>query len=387
VNILDRHISKAVLATALGAVGLFAFILTAGNIIRDLLGPLIAGQLPFLAFWKLVLLTIPYVVAYALPLGMLTAVLLTLGRLSSDSEITAMRASGMSIARIAKPVLILAALGFIVGIRVNFESMPWAKIQYERDLAQLLRANPFSYIRQKTFIRDFPGYVIYIGSKEEGSKDGSDIRDIWIWFLDAERRTYRFVRAESGHVDYDSASNQFIVTLKNAREEEHDRKAPDEFLQEAPRISTVGSIEPLHLSLERFSRGGTVHQKADWMTYAQLAAERSRLDAQSVPPAELKAHEQERMKVSLTIQNKINMALAIFSFAFIGVPLGIKVSRRETSANLGVAVILALTYYFLVVAIGWLDRHPGYRPDILVWLPNVAVLALGFWLLNRLDRA
>jgi lipopolysaccharide export system permease protein len=93
------------------------------------------------------------------------------------------------------------------------------------------------------------------------------------------------------------------------------------------------------------------------------------------------------MKVSLTIQDKINMALAIFSFAFVGVPLGIKVSRRETSANLGVAVVLALAYYFLIVVVGWLDQHPEYRPDILLWLPNLAILGLGLWLLRRLDRA
>jgi lipopolysaccharide export system permease protein len=93
------------------------------------------------------------------------------------------------------------------------------------------------------------------------------------------------------------------------------------------------------------------------------------------------------MKVTLTIQDKINMALAIFSFTLIGIPLGIRVSRRETSANLGVAVSLALGYYFLTVMVGWLDRHPEYRPDLLLWVPNLIILTLGVSLLRRLDRA
>ena len=70
----------------------------------------------------------------------------------------------------------------------------------------------------------------------------------------------------------------------------------------------------------------------------------------------------------------------------IGVPLGIKVSRRETSANLGIAVLLALGYYMLTVAVSWLDRHPEYHPDLLFWLPNAVFLGLGVWLFLRIER-
>jgi lipopolysaccharide export system permease protein len=385
-NLLDRHIFRSVLLTAIAAVGLFAFILAAGNIIRDLLGPLLSGQLPFLSFWRLVLLLIPFVISYALPLGMLTGVLLTLGRLSSDSEITAMRAAGLSVPRIARPVLILGALGVALGLRVNFESMPWARVQYHTELAAAVRANPLSYIQPRTFIREFPGYVIYISSKEGGSKDGAAIRDIWIWFLDPEHRVYRFIRAESGRVDYDEEANEFIVTLSKVQDEEHDRRAPDDYTQPLQSPSAQ-QADPVHLSLARYFGGETVHQKLQWMTYSELRAEKLRLRRQAVAPADERQHSRDIMKVSLTIQDKFNMAVAIFSFAFVGVPLGIKVSRRETSANLGVAVLLALAYYFLIVAVGWLDQHPEYRPDILLWLPNLAILGFGLWLLRRLDRA
>jgi len=203
VNILDRHIFKGILTTALAAVALFAFVLAAGNVIRDLLGPLLSGQLPLLSFGRLVLLLIPFVAYYALPLGMLTGVLLTLGRLSADSEITAMRAAGLSLPRIARPALVLAVLGVALALWINFESMPWARVQYHKELAVAIRANPLSYLRPKTFIREFPGYVVYVGSMDTDSKDGSNVRDFWMWQLDSERRVVRFVRAESGRVEYD----------------------------------------------------------------------------------------------------------------------------------------------------------------------------------------
>ncbi len=385
-NLLDRHIFRSILTTALAAVALFAFVLTTGNIIRDLLGPLLSGQLPLVSFGRLVLLLIPFVVSYALPLGMLTGVLLTLGRMSSDSEITAMRAAGISVTRLARPALILGVLGVALGLRINFASMPWARVQYHRELATAVRANPLSYIRQKTFIRDFPDCVIYVGSMDAGSKEGSDLRDVWFWQLDSQRRVFRFIRAQSGHVEYDEAANEFIVTLANAQEQEHDRRAPEDFSQ-ALRAPTAGRVDPIRLSLARYFGVESVHQKLQWMTYAELTAEKARLEREPVPPDGARQRERDIMKVKLTIQDKINMALAIFTFAFAGVPLGIKVSRRETSANLGVAVLLALAYYFLIVVVGWMDQHPEYHPDLLLWVPNLVFLVLGLWLLRRLDRA
>jgi lipopolysaccharide export system permease protein len=386
VNLLDRHIFRGILTTALAAVALFTFVLMVGNIIRDLLGLLLSGQLAILTFGRLILLLIPFVVSFALPLGMLTGVLLTLGRLSSDSEITAMRAAGISILRIARPVFILGAIAVAVGLRINFESMPWARVQYHKELAAAVRSNPMSYIRPKTFIREFPSSVIYIGETEPAKAGGTDLSDIWFWQLDSKNRVVRFIRARTGHVTYDDVANEFVVTLRNALEEEHDQKAPDDYTQPV-KISTADEITPIKLSLSRYFGTEAVHQKLQWMTYGELQTEKARVEGEAVPPGGQAKHAREAMEVELTIQDKINTALAIFSFAFVGVPLGIKVSRRETSANLAVAAILALGYRLLIVIVGWLDQHPEYRPDLLLWVPNLAMIALGLWLLRRLDRA
>ena len=106
-NLIDRYILRSVLGTCAGAVGLFAFVLVLGNAIRDLLSYVLAGQLELGAFARLVAMLVPFVISYALPMGMLTGVLLTLGRLSADSEITALRAAGIGLTRIARPVLVL----------------------------------------------------------------------------------------------------------------------------------------------------------------------------------------------------------------------------------------------------------------------------------------
>ena len=141
-NLLDRYIFKSVLGSCLAAVGLFAFVLMLGNAIRDLLGYVLADQLTLATFVRLVLLLIPFTISYALPMGMLTGVLLTLGRLSADSEITAMRAAGISLFRMARPVILLGVLGFLLGLYVNFTAMPQARLQYQRELADAVPVLP-----------------------------------------------------------------------------------------------------------------------------------------------------------------------------------------------------------------------------------------------------
>lgn len=379
-NLLDRHIFRSVLFTCIGAVALFSFVLMLGNTIRDLLGFLLSGQLSIGVFLRLIWLLIPAVAIYSLPLGMLTGVLLTLGRLSADSEITAMRAAGLSLARIARPVWILGALGAALALYVNFESMPRARVAYHKELGEAVRANPLSFIVPKTFIREFPGYVVYVGEKQ-----GAIMHDFWLWKLDADRRVTQFVRAESGRFDYDETANDLILTLTRAQVETRDTKRPETFT-EAQLVGSFEKSEPVRLSLDRLFGRSSVRQKIQWMTYPELQKEQTRVAALPVKPGEEKQHARAVMKVSLTVQEKFTIAVSVLSFALIGVPLGIKVSRRETSANLGVAVLLALGYYVLTVMVGWLDRHPEYHPDVLLWLPNLIFLALGVWFFRRIEK-
>ena len=110
-NLLDRHIFVSVITTCAAAVGLFAFVVALPNVVRELLGPLLSGTISIGGFLRLIWLIFVFAVSYALPMGVLTGVLLTLGRLSADSEITAMRAAGLSVTRIARPVVLLGLAG------------------------------------------------------------------------------------------------------------------------------------------------------------------------------------------------------------------------------------------------------------------------------------
>ncbi|HZZ59217.1 MAG TPA: LptF/LptG family permease, partial [Opitutaceae bacterium] len=347
-RLLDRHIFRSALVTCLAAVAVFTFVVMTANLVRDLASPEAMGKFSWLQIGRFVLLLAPIGVSYGLPLGMLTGVLLTLSRLSADNEITGMRAAGISLKRIAAPILVLGAIGAAIELPVNFGSMPRARVEYEREFSEAVRANPLNFIVPRTFVRMFTNAVIYVGGRS-----GHNLSDIWAWKLDDQKRVRTLVHAKSGTIDYDPKAFELILTAKDGQEETLDDANPESFKDARPTVATVENWDPDHLSLQGIFARSSARQKLPWMTYRELRRERARRAA--LPDLTPRDRARSLMQVTLTVMDKCTMAFAVFTFAFVAVPLGIRVSRRETSASLVLGVVIGIAYYVLTIAIGLLD--------------------------------
>jgi lipopolysaccharide export system permease protein len=256
--------------------------------------------------------------------------------------------------------------------------MPVARLAYQREFAEAVRQNPLSFIVPKTFIRDFPGVVLYVGEKR-----GNQLKDFWLWELDGKNRVKRFARADTGRLDYDETNNKLVLTLEHTQAELRNDKDPEDFtLKPATPAMEQATFD---LPLNKITGDRIVQKKLKWFTFPQLMAEWMRLKKPdpSVPKAE---QAKQLMRVQITIQEKFATAFSVLSFALIAIPLGIKVSRKETSANLGLGLFLALGYYFASIMAGWFDSYPALRPDLIVWLPNIVFQGLGLWLFYKIDR-
>ncbi|MEY4489348.1 MAG: hypothetical protein RIQ79_1856 [Verrucomicrobiota bacterium] len=377
-GILHRHIFASVLGACLAAVGLFTFVLMLGTALRDLLGYVIAGQIDALTAAELAMLLVPFVAVYALPIGMLTGVLLVLGRMSSQQEITAMRAAGLSLGYVARPIWVLAGGAVLTALILNFYVMPVTRSLQRQMLVQAVRANPINFLVPRTFVRDFPGFIVYVGERK-----GSELKDFWLWELDSQQRVRGMARARSGSVDFREADNQLVVTLREVSGEPRDAKDPENFSKPQP-IGNSDSMT-LELKLDGVFKQMKLGSKTAWLTLPQLLERRTELEEKgaSLEPAE----RAELTKVRITLNDKAASSLAVLAMAMVAVPLGIKVSRKETSANLGIAVGLVLLYYFMSALTGLLQRRPDLRPEYWVWLPPLAFAVAGLWLFRRLDRA
>lgn len=378
-NLLHRHILKEILVSTGLAMGLFVFVLLMGNAIRDIAELVAAGKLGPLVFLQLIGLLIPYVAAYALPLGMLTGTLMALGRLSSQQEITAMKSAGVSLYQVATPVFFISFAGMVAGILVNLHYAPQSRVAYKELMATAVTQNPVGFIEEKRFIHEFPGYVIYMGDQ-----DGALMKDFWIWELDEQSRVKLFLRAAEGELRFDKESNELVLVLRNGTAEQRDEANP-EALDAAPDKSLFFGELPIALPLDQiFGERRDKRIRTKYMNFAQLMEARGEaLEKEAATGAGLS---EDRMEIQMHLQKNFAMAFSVFSLAVFGVPLAIRIGRHESYANLGIALVIAMSYYFLMIMVSWLEENPAMRPDLLIWLPNIFFQSVGFWMLCRAGR-
>ncbi len=364
----------------MGAVGFFLFVLVAGNVLKDLMGYVLAGQLSVEDALELVMLLIPPGVSYALPIGLLCGVLLVLGRLSSDSEIVAMRAAGLSIRRVSVPILLLGLIGASVSLVINFVYMPEARTRYKTFLDDFRKTKVLRVITPKTFIRDFKGRVIFVDEKR-----GNELIGLKIWLLDDQQRVTEYISAAKGTIDEVNEGQKIAIIAYECSVLKLDGKTPEDY-EVPPQTASFGRFS-YELPLEKIQGGSSsLKRKPDWLTWSELRAEQKRL-SEIVAQDRSLPNRQALTKIRLTLHDKASMACATFAFVFLAVPLGITVSRRESSANLGVAVGLALAYYFLNAMIKWMEKSPQLHPEILIWLPNLVFIWVGLKLLRKVEAA
>lgn len=361
-------------------VALFVFVLVLGNILKEVMGDLTAGRLSISFFLYIVALIIPGVIPYALPMGMLTGILLVFGRMSAQSEIVAMKACGRSIFAMAAPVFFIAICASIFSVAINFYYAPAANHAYKTALKNVIRANPLQFIQPGSFIRDFPGYVIYANSAE-----GKELVSFRIWELDKQGRAKISIQSERGVLSYDDKNDEIVLTLKNGSAERSRGDDPENLRKPLPsaRFDELLIKLPLNDIIGSMDKGG---KRLKRMTFGELMQARKTWHPRPIEQTTPELAYRDKIEVQLQIQKNIAMAFSIFSMVVLAVPLGIKASRTETFANLAIALALAMTYYIMTVVISWLEKYPTLRPDILIWLPNLIFQATGAILIWRASK-
>jgi lipopolysaccharide export system permease protein len=373
VNLLHRYLFRELVFAATAAVVLFGVILLAGNAMKDLLTLIADGRLSLGRAASMVAMLVPFVFTYALPMGVITAILLTLGRLSAQNEITAMRTAGVGLTRIGAPVLLLAIGGVVISLLVNFEYGPRAKGEYRRLVSELGQSDPLSLVVPRQFIRGFSGFVIYVDRRE-----GDVLHDVWVWKLDKQRTLEFVAHGDRGEVDYREQDNLLQLNLHNGWLQPDPLDLKGSFLP-----NPGGQIVPVAIPLSELFKRKVFQKKPSMLTFRELVEERERLRALPEPTT---AEKKRRRDIEMTVHENAAMAFSVFSLALVGVPLGIQTRRTETSANLGLALLLTMIYYCLLVTATWLKDKPDFHAEYMLWLPNISFQMLGGWMWWRLGR-
>src|SRR5688572_22630922 len=196
----------------------FTFVLLLGNVLKEILAMLVNRQATLLLALQAIGLLIPFVLIFALPMGLLTATLLTFGRFSADQELTAVRASGVSLLALISPIFLVSIIMALVSAWINLQIAPQCRVAYKRLLVNVGISQAGLFLPEKTFIKDFPNRIVYIGEM-----DGPDLKDVLLYNLDEQGKVEYYIRAGAGKLSTEKASQVITIQLFDAWRSEERR--------------------------------------------------------------------------------------------------------------------------------------------------------------------
>lgn len=383
---LHKHLIREVLASLVMTVVVFTFVLLIGNGLKEILPLLIAGNAHLDTIFEAIVLLIPFVLVFALPMGLLTATLLVFGRFSADQELTAARASGISLFSLISPVLLLSLLCCVISAWINMSLGPQCRVGY-LDLLLKLRGELVSaQLPEGRYIRDFPGYIFFVGKNT-----GSQLQDIMIYKLENETNVPVSIYAPRGELLASTTNKSLALHLFEPRIVTFSGTRPP----------VVTSISETIIDLDRNnSPNRNAKPKISDMTFWQLRDELHNLeqsadafpaagstDAAQAQLAALKRQRDDLLEpVRVTLHRELAFSFACFGFTLVGIPLGIRVHRRETNIGVAIALGLVLVYYGFVLVGQSLAARPEFHPHLILWVPNFIFQGVGAVLLWRANR-
>lgn len=384
---LHKYLVREIAVSLLMTVAVFVFVVLLFNVLKEILPMLVSGQVSLGLVLKAVGLLIPFACVYALPMGFITAALLVFGRFSADQELTAARASGISLCSLVSPVLLLSLFCCALSAWFNMDLGPRSRVEYLilRNQARSELGNV--QLPEGKVINDFPGYVFYTARNHDGN-----LEDVRILQLADATNVERTLRAPRGRIEMDQPNHQLILHLYEAR--------MVSFAGGHINIWSFAEL-PVVVNLD-VATNQTYRPKISDMTFWQLRGELNDLEkklgsppiAPGISPEDLRVQMREaaRQRSDLTepviveMHRQIAFSFACFGFTLVGIPLGIRVHRRETNVGVAIALILVLIYYAFIMLGEALSARPEYVPHLILWLPNFIFQAAGAVLLWRANR-
>jgi len=323
--------------------------------------------MPLSLIFKMVGLLIPQALTFTMPWGILVAALIVFGRMSQDLELQAIRSAGIGLIPLVAPVILFGL--FVSGICFynNAVIVPMTLQKFHSILLDIGRDNPAFLIRAGEPMDRFPGYRIYVGEKK-----GTDLTDIHIWEIGPDGIPARNIRAEKGTISADLDDLSLTITLQKARQEERGANAAD---LNSIRAGLSADQLPLKISLKNLINPEDLKD----IRIAAMGDLAGRIFA----PVEGYIDPKQVYPMLTEMQKRISFALAPFTLLLVGIPLGIRVQRKETSIGVVISFFVVMAYYALILLAEGLKNKGGAYPELIVWLPNLGLQIFGFFLLWR----
>jgi len=409
-KILSKYILKEHTGPFFLSIIIITFVMLLDRIL-DLLNLVITKHLGLLTTVKVFGLSLPFMLALSIPMGVLIASIMAFGRLSSDNEITAFKASGINIYSMMKPVIIAAVLLSIFMIYFNNNVLPDSNFALKNLLIKIHSRRPTSELEAGIFTK-LEDYNFYFNRKDE---ETGLMKQIVIY--DRKNRNIpRMITAEKGEIDLYNGGNSLTAILYDGEIYERDKKESGSYTAITFQEYKI-NIPDLGIKLREASmahRGDREMSSSDMRKkISHLRDERTTkinkrekynkelMQLKNIADPDKKAEQKiKRKKHQIKIQNnsinhltkeiyrykveiekKYSIAFACLVFILVGAPIGMMTRAHSIGVGFAISTIIFVVYYISLYGGEELADRMIISPFIGMWISNIIFTLIGIYLI------
>lgn len=353
-GILTRYVFKEIIVPFLLSLAILTATALLSKVVKLVELAVVFGVgVPFLL--RFVASVIPAFLIYTIPISFLVAVLAAFTRLSSDNEVTAIKASGMSLFTLMKPVMAVAAAVTACALFVTLYAYPWGNMNLKRLVFDASKKALVSGIEEKTFYNRFKGLTLYV---DHVTPDTGEMDGIFIAEESKGGEPNTFFAKRGVLAAPENGSSVYLKLYDGTAHRENTEKG----------YYNVVAFSTYMLELDTGSQESIRSSRTNRELYTgELAAK----------AAELRARGEDPAGVVIDMHKRFVLPFSVFVFAFLGLPLGIQKVRSTRFAGFTVAIGVVLFYYVTSTALEALGENSTINPVLAVWGSTIIFSIIG----------
>lgn len=353
-RILDRYILSEMLPSFFLSMSVLLLVLFLEKLFR-LADLVVSKGVPLVSIVKVLAFAMPSFLVITIPMSLVVASLTAFSRMSADSEITAMKASRISLYSMIRPVFAFALFAFIVTAFTSLVLVPSANVALKVHLFNMVKSSAMVGIEPGVFGTTFDGMVMYIDKM--GPHD--TMEGVFIFDERSAKEPYAIV-AKRGSLLADPKSLNVTLALQDGS------------------IHTPVSDDQSY-SLMRFSAARLYLDISSSLT-GKGAPDKSFEDMSSMELFQGIGKARQEGKPTYPLETELHKRLSIpfacLIFGLIGAPLGIRKTRSGKSAGIAIALLVFLVYYIILGSAANLAQTGTISPPLSFWVPNCIMAAV-----------
>lgn len=308
----------------------------------------------------------PAFLVITIPMGVLVGTLITFSHFSADSEIVAMKATGVSFLRMLRPVLFLSLGTYFATNLIMIYALPWGNQSFRDLIFKILKSSAGYEINEGVFNNEYGNMVLHVMEKDPQTQV---IKGIFIADANSENGQ-RIITAKEGMLLSDKETQDMVLQLKDGTIHEMGKETQEYRLLSFDKYNLVIDIPDPTRKGGKFMKGNREMSISELMKKIEALRE--------------EGHEYNVELVEL--HKKFSIPFTCLLLGFIGAPLGIKTARAGRSGGFAVSLVVILFYYVCLITGESLGGAGKVPPLLAVWMPNVFIAAIGGYLVKKTSR-